>query len=129
MVLVPDEELQQLAEEKGPASAEAQALAQLKTQRSQDLQVHCFRVGDSYLTGPLADTTGREAKLTLLGLGQIGRELARQLIAQQPHLRRDLGIDLKVVAVADREVAAHALITRHRLAAAGPDPLENLSWE
>jgi bifunctional aspartokinase / homoserine dehydrogenase 1 len=51
---------------------------------------------------PLADTTAREAKLTLLGLGQIGRELARQLIAQQPHLRRDLGIDLKVVAVADR---------------------------
>ena len=51
---------------------------------------------------PLADTTRREAKLTLLGLGQIGRELARQLIAQQPHLRRDLGIDLKVVAVADR---------------------------
>lgn len=51
---------------------------------------------------PLADTAGREAKLTLLGLGQIGRELAQQLIAQQPHLRRDLGIDLKVVAVADR---------------------------
>ena len=51
---------------------------------------------------PLADTISREAKLTLLGLGQIGRELARQLIAQQPHLRRDLGIDLKVVAVADR---------------------------
>ncbi|HSY47314.1 MAG TPA: bifunctional aspartate kinase/homoserine dehydrogenase I [Thermoanaerobaculia bacterium] len=51
---------------------------------------------------PLADTTGREAKLTLLGLGQIGRELARQLIAQQPHLRHDLGIDLKVIAVADR---------------------------
>src|SRR5258706_4990138 len=51
---------------------------------------------------PLADTTGREAKLTLLGFGQIGRELARQLIAQQPHLRRDLGIDLKFVAVADR---------------------------
>ena len=57
MVLVPDEELQQLAEEKGPASAEAKALAQLKTQRSQDLQVHCFRVGDSYLTGPLPETT------------------------------------------------------------------------
>ena len=44
MVLIPDEELQQLAEEKGPASAEAQALAQLKTQRAQDLQVHCFRI-------------------------------------------------------------------------------------
>ena len=57
MVLVSDEDLQRLAEEKGPASAEAQALAQLKTQRSQDLQVHCFRVGDTYLTGPLPDAT------------------------------------------------------------------------
>ena len=44
MVMVPDEELQRLAEENGPASAEAQVLAQLKTQRAQDLQVHCFRV-------------------------------------------------------------------------------------
>lgn len=51
---------------------------------------------------PLADTTGREAKLTLLGLGQIGRELARQLIAQESHLRQELGIDLKVIGVADR---------------------------
>src|SRR5205814_5945533 len=33
MILVSDEELLRLAEEKGPASAEAQALAQLKTQR------------------------------------------------------------------------------------------------
>jgi hypothetical protein len=57
MVLVPDEELQQLAEEKGPASAEAQALAQLKTQRAQDLQVHCFRVGDSYVTGTMPETS------------------------------------------------------------------------
>jgi aspartokinase/homoserine dehydrogenase 1 len=31
---------------------------------------------------PLADATGRESKLTLLGFGQIGRELASQLIAQ-----------------------------------------------
>ena len=57
MVLIRDDELQRLAEEKGPASAEAQALAQLKTQRSQDLQVHCFRVGDTYLTGPLPEAT------------------------------------------------------------------------
>lgn len=57
MVLVPDEELQRLADEKGPASAEAQALAQLSAQRTQDLQVHCFRVGDTYLTGPLPDAT------------------------------------------------------------------------
>lgn len=57
MVLVADEYLQRLAEEKGPASAEAQALAQLKSQRSQDLQVYCYRVGDTYLTGPLPDAT------------------------------------------------------------------------
>lgn len=57
MVLVSDEDLQRLAEEKGPTSAEAQALAQLKSQRGQDLQVHCFRVGDTYLTGTLPDAT------------------------------------------------------------------------
>ena len=57
MIMVPDEELQRLAEENGPASAEAQALAQLKTQRAQDLQVHCFRVDDMYVTAPLPDAT------------------------------------------------------------------------
>ncbi|MEA2413917.1 MAG: bifunctional aspartokinase / homoserine dehydrogenase 1 [Thermoanaerobaculia bacterium] len=75
------------------AVAEGDATRALRALHS-EYQLHKIR--------PLADTTGREAKLTLLGLGQIGRELARQLIAQQPHLRRDLGIDLKVVAVADR---------------------------
>ena len=51
---------------------------------------------------PLADTSGRESKITLLGFGQIGRALARQLNAQQRHLRDELGIDMKVLAVADR---------------------------
>ncbi len=51
---------------------------------------------------PLADTSGRESKLTLLGFGQIGRELARQLTAQHKHLREELGIDIRIVAVADR---------------------------
>jgi aspartokinase/homoserine dehydrogenase 1 len=51
---------------------------------------------------PLADTSGRESKLTLLGFGQIGRELARQLTSQDKHLREELGIDIKVIAVADR---------------------------
>jgi len=51
---------------------------------------------------PLADTTGRESKLTLLGFGQIGRELAAQLVAQDKHLRQELGLDIKVVALADR---------------------------
>src|SRR5207237_1880827 len=51
---------------------------------------------------PLADSSGREATLTLLGFGQIGRELARQIVAQQPHLRRDAGVDLKIIGVTDR---------------------------
>lgn len=51
---------------------------------------------------PLADTSGRESKLTLLGYGQIGRELASQLTTQDKHLRQELGLDVKVVGVADR---------------------------
>lgn len=51
---------------------------------------------------PLADTSGRESKLTLLGFGQIGRELAAQLTAQEKHLRDELALDVKVTAVADR---------------------------
>lgn len=51
---------------------------------------------------PLADATGRESKLTLLGFGQIGRELASQLTAQGKHLREKLGVDIAVVGVADR---------------------------
>src|SRR6185436_7084470 len=51
---------------------------------------------------PLADTSGRESKLTLLGFGQIGRELAAQLTAQEKHLRDELALDIKVTAIADR---------------------------
>lgn len=51
---------------------------------------------------PLADTSGRESKVTFLGFGQIGRALARQLVSQEKHLRADLGVDIKVVALADR---------------------------
>ena len=66
LVLVPDEGLQRLAEERGPTSAEAQVLAQLATQRAQDLQVYAFRVGDQYVTGPLpkvAEPANVEAEL------------------------------------------------------------------
>ena len=51
---------------------------------------------------PLADTTGRESKLTLMGFGQIGRALASQLTAQEKHLRHEMGLTLKVSAIADR---------------------------
>lgn len=51
---------------------------------------------------PLADPSGRESKLTLLGFGQIGRALARQLVAQEKYLRGEQGLDIKVIAIADR---------------------------
>jgi bifunctional aspartokinase / homoserine dehydrogenase 1 len=51
---------------------------------------------------PLAETTGRESKVTLLGFGKIGRALVKQLIAQERQLREHLGLDIKVIAVADR---------------------------
>jgi bifunctional aspartokinase / homoserine dehydrogenase 1 len=51
---------------------------------------------------PLADTSGRESKVSFLGFGQIGRALARQLVAQERHLRTNFGVDIKIVAVADR---------------------------
>jgi hypothetical protein len=55
LTLVPDEELERLSERNGPTSAEAQVLAQLRTQRAQDLQVYAFREDDQYVTGPLPD--------------------------------------------------------------------------
>ncbi|HET9801108.1 MAG TPA: hypothetical protein VFP82_05425, partial [Chthoniobacterales bacterium] len=51
---------------------------------------------------PLAEITGRESKVTLLGFGKIGRELIKQLVSQERQLRANLGLDVKVVAVADR---------------------------
>jgi aspartokinase/homoserine dehydrogenase 1 len=51
---------------------------------------------------PLADVSGRESKLTLLGFGQIGRALAAQLLSQEKHLREELGAEIRVIAIADR---------------------------
>ena len=59
LILVSDEELQNLAEEFGPTSAEAQVLAQLASQRAQDLQIFAFRVGDQYVTGPLPEASAQ----------------------------------------------------------------------
>src|SRR5262249_37891167 len=51
---------------------------------------------------PPADTSGPESQLTLLGFGQIGRALVTQLLDQEKPLRGQLGVDLKVIAIADR---------------------------
>lgn len=52
---VPDEVLEAVAERKGPSSAEAQVLARLRVQRSKDRQVHAFRFGNYWVTGPMPD--------------------------------------------------------------------------
>ena len=75
------------------AIAEEQATAALRALH-REFQLHKLH--------PLADVSGRESKLTLLGFGQIGRELARQLVAQEQHLRGELGTDIRITAVADR---------------------------
>jgi hypothetical protein len=55
--------------------AEAQVLTQLKSQRAQDLQVYCFRVGDTYLTGPLPETSeAASADLEILDALRSARE-------------------------------------------------------
>jgi hypothetical protein len=66
LMLITDEELQRLAKEFGPTSAEAQVLVQLATQRAQDLQVYAFRVGDQYVTGPLPEVAEPAAEPDLL---------------------------------------------------------------
>jgi hypothetical protein len=66
LVLVADEGLQRLAEERGPTSAEAQVLAQLSIQRAQDLQIYAFRVGDQYVTGALPEATESASNEQLL---------------------------------------------------------------
>lgn len=52
---VPDEVLEAVAERKGPSSAEAQVLARLRVQRAKDRQVHAFRFGNYWVTGPMPD--------------------------------------------------------------------------
>ena len=59
LILVSDDDLRRFADELGPTSAEAQVLAQLASQRAQDLQVFAFRVGDQYVTGPLPEAAGQ----------------------------------------------------------------------
>ena len=53
MELLPDEELERLAAERGPDSLEAQTLADLRQQRAQDKQVFAFRLGKFLVVGPM----------------------------------------------------------------------------
>jgi hypothetical protein len=63
MILVSEEELRRLAEEFGPSSAEAQVLAQLASQRAQDLlKLTQFRGHPTFWVEGVHDV---EAKATL----------------------------------------------------------------
>ena len=56
MVLISDEELQRLAEERA-YKCRGSGISATEKSAWQDLQVHCFRVGDTYLTGPRPEAT------------------------------------------------------------------------
>ncbi len=51
---------------------------------------------------PLPDREGHESNLVLLGFGQIGRALANQMSSQSGYFRKNLGLNLKTIAVIDR---------------------------
>jgi hypothetical protein len=53
MQLVPDEELERLAADRGPDSVEARTLDDLRRQRAQDKQVFAFRLGEFFMVGPM----------------------------------------------------------------------------
>ena len=77
MQLVPDDELERLAAERGPDSLEALALDDLRKQRSQDKQVFAFRLGEYYVVGPMPDAE-TELNMTLIN------EVAKRLKSRMP---------------------------------------------
>ena len=62
---VPDEVLEDLALEAGPASIPARVLRELWYARARDRQVFAFRVGDYWITGPLMDAKTEAALIDL----------------------------------------------------------------
>jgi len=62
---VPDEVLEDLALEEGPASVPARILSGLWSARARDRQVFAFRVGDYWVTGPLMDARTEAALIDL----------------------------------------------------------------
>jgi hypothetical protein len=65
IVRVPDHELERLAKERGPLSIEAGIVEILRKRRAKDHQVHAFRVGDYYFTGPVPDARTEVAIIDL----------------------------------------------------------------
>jgi hypothetical protein len=72
MQLIPDEELEQLASDRGPDSLEALTLGDLRRQRAQDKQVFAFRVGEYFVVGPMPDA---ETELHMRLIGEVAKKL------------------------------------------------------
>jgi hypothetical protein len=53
------------ADENGPSSAEAEALARIRLQRSKDQQVYAFRFGDYMIIGPIPDARSELATIEI----------------------------------------------------------------
>jgi hypothetical protein len=66
--IVPDEELQRLAEEAGRTSTAASMLRELRASRSMDRQYFAFHVDEYFFIGPMPDA---ETEADLLALADL----------------------------------------------------------
>jgi hypothetical protein len=66
--VLPDEELQRLAEEAGPTSMAASMLRELQASRSKDRQYYAFHISDYFFIGPVPDA---ETEADLLALADL----------------------------------------------------------
>jgi hypothetical protein len=66
--VVPDEELQRLAQEAGPTSTAASMLRELKAFRAKDRQYFAFHLDEYFFIGPMPDA---ETEADLLALADL----------------------------------------------------------
>jgi hypothetical protein len=57
MRVIPDDELERLATERGSKSYQAGMLAELRERRAKDEQVFCFELGEFLVIGPMVIAT------------------------------------------------------------------------
>jgi len=69
--LLPDEELERLAEEAGPSSAAAAMLRELKDCRAKDRQVFAFHVNECFFIGPMPDAKTEADLLAIAELTEL----------------------------------------------------------
>ena len=70
VVRISDEELVELAKDRGPRSIEARMVNDLRKRRAKDYQAYAFRVGDHYFTGPVQDARTEVAIIDLIAVAK-----------------------------------------------------------